>query len=80
MKNTNSNTAFLRLKRVLLNDKENLPNGLMRVLRADIDGVLSSYFDYPTETLKIEIDLDSSSRYCIRIEAMAERIKTIKVL
>ncbi|MDD3946597.1 MAG: cell division topological specificity factor MinE [Clostridia bacterium] len=80
MEMTNGKNSFLRLKRVLLNDKDNLPNGLMKVLRADLDQVLSSYFDYPTETLKVDVDLDSKGRYCIRIEAMAERVKTIKVI
>jgi len=80
MEMTNGKNSFLRLKRVLLNDKDNLPNGLMKVLRADLDQVLSSYFDYPTETLKVDVDLDSNGRYCIRIEAMAERVKTIKVI
>lgn len=77
---TNAKNSFIRLKRVLLSDKDNLPNGLMKVLRADLDRVLSSYFDYPTQTLKLDVDLDPNGRYCIRIEAMAERVKTVKVI
>lgn len=76
----NGKNSILRLKRVLLNDKDNIPNGLMRVLRSDVSKVLSSYFDYSPETLKIDVDLDANGRYCIHIEAIAERVKTVKIV
>lgn len=71
--------AFLRLKKVLLNDK-NLPNGLMTVLRSDLTEVFASYFDYDYENLDIDITVDGEGRYKLRIDLPLERVKNIKVL
>ena len=79
MKQEGKNT-ILRLKRVLLTDKDNLPNGLMKVLRADLDRVIGSYFDYSPDSLKIDVDIDSNGRYCLHAEAVAERVKTVKTV
>jgi len=77
---TDGKNTILRLKRVLLTDKDSLPNGLMKVLRADLDRVIGSYFDYAPDSLKIDVDIDPNGRYCLRVEAVADRVKTVKTV
>lgn len=72
-------TAVLRLKKVLLNDKT-VPGGLMSVLRTDLNELLTSYFELNTDDIAVDIDLDVSGKYNLRISAPVERIKPIKVI
>ena len=74
------NNSLLRLKKVLLNDKINMPNGLLVIIKKDIENVLSSYFEFDKKTLKIEVDIDSSGKYDVYASAKAERIKTPKFI
>lgn len=74
------NNTILRLKKVLLTDKINMPNGLLQLLKKDIGSVLNGYFDISKDTLKIEIDSNTEGMYDISLSAKAERIKSPKFI
>lgn len=71
--------TIIRLKRVLLSDKINMPNGLMALLKKDLLRVFDSYFDINEENLQIEIDTDADG-YDISIKGRSQRIKSPKFL
>lgn len=71
--------TIIRLKRVLLSDKINMPNGLMALLKKDLLRVFDSYFDINEENLQIEIDTGADG-YDISIKARSQRIKSPKFL
>lgn len=72
------NNSLLRLKKVLLSDKINMPNGFLMVLKKDLKNVLDSYFECNEDSLKIEVDTDTNGEYDICITSKAERIKSPK--
>lgn len=72
--------TILRLKKVLLNDKINMPNGLIKLIKKDITTILDSYFEFHENNLKIEVDSDTEGLYDISIKAKAQRIKPPKFL
>ncbi len=72
--------TIIRLKKVLLNDKINMPNGLIGVIEKDIASLLKSYFDFDESVLKIDIVSSPEGQYDISIKASAERIKAPKFI
>jgi septum formation topological specificity factor MinE len=71
--------TIVRLKRVLLSDKLNMPNGLIALLKKDLLKVFDSYFDIK-EDLLVEIDGNADGEYDILIRGRSERIKSPKFL
>jgi|AGTN01.1.fsa_nt_gi Septum formation topological specificity factor MinE. len=76
---TSGKAAIFRLKKVLLNDKT-LPSGLLGALRADLAEVLTSYFEYDSAEMRIDLDLDSQGKYNLKISAPVERVKSVKMI
>lgn len=74
------NNTILRLKKVLLNDKINMPNGLLQLMKKDIGSVLDGYFEMDKDVFNITIDSDTEGMYDISISAKAERIKSPKFI
>lgn len=72
--------VLLRLKRVILNDKINMPNGLLEVVKKDINMVLSSYFELDEASFSLSIETDSEGKYEIAIGAKADKIKSPKFI
>ncbi|HHU43315.1 MAG: cell division topological specificity factor MinE [Bacillota bacterium] len=70
--------TIIRLKRVLLSDKINMPNGLLNLLKKDVYSLLSCYFELDYDTLKITVDSNTKGEYDIMITAKAERVKSPK--
>ncbi len=71
--------TIIRLKRVLLSDKINMPNGLMALLKKDLMRVFDSYFDMNEDNLHIDID-SGADGYDISIRGQSQRIKSPKFL
>lgn len=76
----NKDNTIIRLKKVLLSDKINMPNGLLQLVKKDITALLKSYFEFDESKMKIEIDSDTEGQYDITISAKAERMKTPKFI
>lgn len=70
--------AVMRLKRVLLTDKEQIPSGLTASLRSDLIELLGTYFDVEPEKLGLEIGLDVNGRYTVEISLMTDRVKHLR--
>lgn len=70
--------AVMRLKRVLLTDKEQIPSGLTASLRSDLVELLGTYFDVEPEKLALEIGLDVNGRYTVEISLMTDRVKHLR--
>ncbi|HIU99965.1 MAG TPA: cell division topological specificity factor MinE [Candidatus Stercoripulliclostridium merdipullorum] len=70
--------AVMRLKRVLLTDKEQIPSGLTASLRSDLVELLGTYFDVEPEKLGLEIGLDVNGRYTVEISLMTDRVKHLR--
>ncbi len=70
--------AVMRLKRVLLTDKEQIPSGLTASLRSDLVELLGTYFDVEPEKLELEIGLDVNGRYTVEISLMTDRVKHLR--
>ncbi|MDD4315648.1 MAG: cell division topological specificity factor MinE [Clostridia bacterium] len=70
------NNTILRLKRILLSDKVNMPSGLIQLLKKDLLKLFDSYFDIKEESLKIEIDSNADGEYDVSIKGVSERIKS----
>ena len=70
--------AVMRLKRVLLTDKEQIPSGLTASLRSDLVELLGRYFDVEPEKLALEIGLDVNGRYTVEISLMTDRVKHLR--
>lgn len=68
----------MRLKRVLLTDKEQIPSGLTASLRSDLVELLGTYFDVEPEKLALEIGLDVNGRYTVEISLMTDRVKHLR--
>lgn len=68
----------MRLKRVLLTDKEQIPSGLTASLRSDLVELLGTYFDVEPEKLGLEIGLDVNGRYTVEISLMTDRVKHLR--
>lgn len=77
MKFTIAQIGENRLKRVLVDDRENNPQRLCEVLRSDFLGVSKCYMDEP----EIEIEaLQSDDGVVFNVKISAKRIKSIGVL
>lgn len=72
--------TIIRLKKVLLNDKINMPNGLIQLMKKDISTLFKSYFEFETSKLKIDIVSNQEGMYDISVQAKAERIKAPKFI
>ena len=70
----------VRLKRVLLNDSLQIPNGVLQVMKKDVQAALSSYFELEEDSLTVEVLVDGEGRYLIKTEAKGFRAKPVKIL
>lgn len=78
MKNKQSD-ELVRLKRVLLQDSLNIPNGVLSVLKQDISAVLNSYFELIKEA-NVSIEVHEDGVYGISITAEGKNAKKVKSL
>lgn len=71
--------AIIRLKKVILNDKINMPSGLIEILKKDMRHLLESYFELSGE-LELAVETDSEGLYTITALSKAERVKSPKFI
>ncbi len=72
--------TLIRLKKVLLSDKINMPNGLMRLVKKDVMSLLKNYFEFDDNNLVINVISNKEGLYDISIHSTAEKIKTPKFM
>jgi len=75
----NAENNLLRLKSMLLKDKS-IPQGLLDVFSSDLESVISDYFDFNPEKLNLSAAINQDGKYILKIELLADRIKSIKTL
>ncbi len=75
-----TNIATDRLKKIMLSDRLMLDTDAIKMLRADIARVLTSYFDYNPEKLKLDIYLDEDKKYRLDIFLSAEAVLPVKTI
>lgn len=71
---------LIRLKRVILTDSLKIPNGVLEVLKNDINGILNSYFEVTSDGVKVDINLDESGLYHVTLTAEATAARKIKTV
>ena len=69
-----------RLDNVIKKDKKTNPQYMKEVLKSDIFDLLNNYFDVNFSDINIDIDLNNSNLYLITINALGDRMKTLKIL
>lgn len=72
-------TSIGRLKKVLLSDKINMPNGLLNVIERDTANLLNEYFQILPGTVRITVS-ESDGFYELELKAKAESVKPPKIL
>lgn len=71
---------LIRLKRVILTDSLKIPNGVVEVLKNDINGILNSYFELLEDGVKTDISVDESGIYRISMTAKASSARKMKTI
>lgn len=70
----------VRLKRVLLQDSLNVPNGVLKVMKADVATTLSAYFDLEEGSVTLDVAVDENGTYDLKVTAKGYRAKSVKIL
>lgn len=78
--NGKESAEMVRLKRVLLNDSLNVPNGVLQVLQTDLTGILSSYFEIEENSVTLDVSVDGNGTYALKLTAKGTQAKKIKIL
>ncbi len=73
-----SSIATDRLKKIMLCDRLTLDSDAIGMLRADIARVLSSYFEYSQDNLKLDVYLSENTQYRLDVSLNADGILPIK--
>lgn len=71
---------LVRLKRVLLQDSIKIPNGVLKVLKNDLNSVLGSYFEILPDSTDLEITVDENGVYDLTLSAKGTHAKKVKTL
>lgn len=69
-----------RLKKILLNNKSFIPSGIYNAIKFDILKVLRSYFQIKKEDIDINIEIDSSGKYSLEINVIADKANKVNVI
>lgn len=68
-----------RLDTIIQKDKNKNQKYLVEILKSDIYYLLNNYFEADFDQINVNIEVEED-KYLIEINALAERIKTMKVL
>ncbi len=67
-----------RLRNIMLSDRLTLDADAISMLRADLVRVLSSYFEYDKDNVKLDVYLDQQAKYRVDIAVVADGVLPIK--
>lgn len=77
---TESEQAIERLRKIILRDKIECYEGVVRVLRGDIFSLLSCYFGFESDTLCLSLDIGENGKYMFKCSLEAESIISPQIL
>ena len=69
-----------RLNHVIKKDKENNPQFLINVIKSDFYYLINNYFEVEFGDIDLQIDVDDSNNYVIKVEAKGNRLKLFNSL
>lgn len=69
-----------RLDNVIKKDKQINPQYMKQVIKSDVFYLLNNYFEVEYDDIDISIDLADNNMYALHINAIGDRMKTMKIL
>ena len=78
--NQNAKDDESRLKHVLIADKHFNPERIKQVIKSDIYHILGNYACVSGDDIYIDIEINSSGLYHIKIDAIAQNLKIFGAL
>lgn len=75
-----SQIAVERLKKVILRDKIECYEGVVRVLKGDLVNLLSCYFGLNGDEVQVNLEVNENGRYCLSCFLEADSIISPQIL
>ena len=69
-----------RLKNIMLMDKQEVPQRIVRVVKAELLYVLKNYFDVSSENMSVDISLNATGQYVLSMIMESDSIKVVNTL
>ncbi|MBE5736527.1 MAG: hypothetical protein E7356_04175 [Clostridiales bacterium] len=69
-----------RLKNIMLMDKQEVPQRIVRVVKAELLYVLKNYFDVSSENMSVDISLNATGQYVLSMVMESDSIKVVNTL
>ena len=69
-----------RLKNIMLMDKQEVPQRIVRVVKAELLYVLRNYFDVSSENMSVDISLNATGQYVLSMIMESDSIKVVNTL
>lgn len=69
-----------RLKNIMLMDKQEVPQRIVRVVKVELLYVLRNYFDVSSENMSVDISLNATGQYVLSMIMESDSIKVVNTL
>ena len=68
-----------RLKAMVIFDKQDVPQRITKVIKAEVLFLLRNYFEICAEDLSVDIIINNSGKYELQIYAESRHVKNVQV-